>query len=151
MPSRTAPLGPDIRTWRVVCHRPALAIGAGALFLASGAAACHEFHSDWMKVADPGGYAFCAYVFKHLDSSGLGPEISEAEQRHGHGCHLDCQPPGDGFLMGHQHGITLPDGGCNIEVIQACQLAALPPRGNRAIEGWTIPDRPRPPRPPFDR
>ena len=128
----------------------ALGFGVGALLSASEASACHGSFPDWRKVLDPAGYLFCAEVFAHFDSSGTGPEISEAEQRHGHACHLDCQPPGEGILMGHQHGITLPDGGCNIEVVQACQLGSVPETGSRPLEGVTIPDRPRPALP-FDR
>jgi hypothetical protein len=106
-----------------------------SIFPTGEATACHSSYPDWRKIADPAGYLFCSEVFAHFDSSGLGPEISEAERRHGHPCHLDCRPPGDGLLMGHMHGITLPDGGCNIEVVHACQLRALPEAGNREVPG----------------
>lgn len=116
---------------------------AGLLFVPS-ALACHSSFPDWRKLADPAGYLFCSTVFQHLDASGLReePQVSEAERQHGHACHLDCRPPGEGFLMGHVHGIMLPDGKCNIEVVQACQLNALPETGKRAVPGVQLKNRP---------
>ena len=38
------------------------------------AMACHEDWSAWHIAVDPGGYAFCQFVFKHFDSSGKGQE-----------------------------------------------------------------------------
>ena len=139
-------------SFTATCLKPALArvtrlATAGAFFTllySPSALGCHSSYPDWRKVADPAGYLFCSTVFHHLDAGGLGPEVSQAEQEHGHPCHLDCQPPGDGFLMGHMHGITLPDGGCNIRVVNACQLQPLPERGNRELPALPVPDRPGP-------
>jgi hypothetical protein len=101
------------------------------MFLGSAAFACHEDWSTVRKIADPAGYLFCAEVIQHLDSSGLGTdETLQADERalssHEGGCHADCQLPGDGFLMGHKHGVSVR-GECLIRNIVPCQMAEIPP------------------------